>query len=100
LSIRNRQAEAVMSDYRDANDPNMWNIGYYPAGTKTGWVWLATAISFVVVLAVAFGVGHDADRVASNDRTRSAATPMTPPAAISPAPRNLVPAPAPAPNRP
>jgi hypothetical protein len=77
-----------MSDYRDPNDPYNRNIGYEPtsASTKTGWVWLAAAIFFVIVLAVAFGVGHEPNRVASNDRTApSAMSPLTPPAARSPA---------------
>jgi len=98
-----------MSDYRDPNDPQMRNMGYepYSAGTKTGWVWLAAAIFFILVLAVAFGVGHEPNRVARNDETPPA-TQMTPPAALPnpapPAAPSLVPppapAPAPAPNRP
>jgi hypothetical protein len=96
-----------MSDYRDPNDPMYGNPGYEPAGcrTSTGWGWIAGAVFLVIVLALAFGVGHEPSRVASNDATQSAATRMAPPAGTTnPAPSvvpGLAPPPAatPAPNR-
>ena len=97
-----------MSDYRDANDPFYGNPGYEPAErrTSTGWGWIAGAVFLVIVLAVAFGVGHQPMRVASNDTTQSAPTHMAPaagtmnPAAPSVVP-GLTPPPAttPAPNK-
>jgi hypothetical protein len=97
-----------MSDYRDPNDPTYGNLGYEPADRRTsnGWGWIAGAVFLVIVLAIAFGVGHEPSRVASNDGTQSAATPMAPPATTSnPAPSTIPglappPAPAPAPDRP
>jgi hypothetical protein len=93
-----------MSEYRDPNDPLMRNTAYEPAsGTYSGWGWLAAAVFLVIVLAIAFGIGHEPNRVASND-TPPAATHMAPPVgAMNPAPvpgLTPPPAPAPAPNRP
>ncbi len=97
-----------MSDYRDPNDP-LRNTGYEPtSGTNSTWGWLAAAAFLVIVLAIAFGVGREPSRVASNDTTPPAATHITPPAgAINPAPPaapGLTPLPAatlqPAPNQP
>jgi hypothetical protein len=91
-----------MSEYRDPNDPLMRNTAYEPAsGTYSGWGWLAAAVFLVIVLAIAFGIGHEPNRVASND-TPPAATHMAPPVgAMNPAPvPGLTPPPAPAPNRP
>jgi len=104
LSADNHQTEAVMSDYRDPNDPHMRNMGYepYPDNTKTGWAWVAAAVFLVIVLALAFNVGHEPNRVAANEPIPPAATPMTPPAGpTSPAAPSLVQPPTPiAPNQP
>jgi hypothetical protein len=89
-----------MSDYRDPNDPLYGNPGCEPAErrTSTGWGWIAGAVFLVIVLAVAFGVGHEPTRVASNDTTQSAATRMAPPAGtMNPAAPSLVPGLAPPP---
>ena len=98
-----------MSDYRDFNDPLMRNSDYEPASRGPGWGWIIAAVFLVIVLAIAFGVGHEPNRVAFNNTTppaAPAATHMAPPAAaLNPfsratpglAPR---PAPAPAPDRP
>ena len=49
-----------MSDYRDPNDPMFGNRGYAPADrTSTSWGWIAGAVFLVIVLALAFGVGHE-----------------------------------------
>jgi hypothetical protein len=97
-----------MSDYRDANDSF---YGYEPAERRTstgwaGWGWIAGAMFLVIVLAVAFGVGHQPTRVASNDTTQSAPTRMAPPAGtMNPAAPSVVPgltpppATTPAPNK-
>jgi hypothetical protein len=86
-----------MSDYRDPNDPMFGNRGYEPADrTSTSWGWIAGAVFLVIVLALAFGVGREPSRVASNNVTppqaTSPATPLTVP--------GLTPPPSQAPNRP
>ena len=86
-----------MSDYRDPNDPMYRNMGYEPAerGTGTSWGWIAGAVFLVIVLALAFGVGHEPTRVASNH--------ASPPQTSAPAPGTmpgLIPPPAQAPSRP
>ena len=94
-----------MSDYRNSefdyrNDPLRRDPAYDPAT----WGWIAAAVFIVVVLAVAFGIGHEPNtNTASNDVTSPAATRMAPPLApASPAaPRAVTPAPAtPTPNSP
>ena len=67
-----------MSDYRDPNDPMFGNRGYEacrPHQHELGVI--AGAVFLVIVLALAFGVGHEPSRVASNN--------ATPPQATSPA---------------
>ena len=97
-----------MSDYRDPNDPMYGNPGYASRfhSTRRAYRRFQRAVFLVIVLALAFGVGHEPSRVASNDTTQSAATRMAPPAGtMSPAPSavpGLAPPPAatPAPNKP
>jgi hypothetical protein len=80
--------EALMSDfrnsdplYRDPNDPT-GNYGYEPAGgANASWGWLAGAVILLVVLGIAFGIGHEPSRVASNDV--SPPTAMAPPASTT-----------------
>jgi hypothetical protein len=89
--------------YRDPNGPMTGNAGYEPAArTNAGWGWIAGAIFLVIILAIAFGVGHEPNRVASNDMTPSAATHMPPPAGVNPVPPlpGLVPPSAPTPSQP
>jgi hypothetical protein len=86
-----------MSDYRDPNDPMYRNTGYEPAERTTGtsWGWIAGAAFLVVVLALAFGVGHEPSRVASNN--------ASPPEMGVPAPSalpGLTPRPSQTPNQP
>jgi hypothetical protein len=70
--------------YRDPNDPMSGNLGYEPAGRNAGWGWIAAAVFLVVVLAIAFGVGHTPnDRVAMNNATRPP-TAMTHPLGAAP----------------
>ena len=84
--------------YRDRNDPMDRNFGYEPAARSTGtaWAWITGAVFLVIILSIAFGVGHAPSRVASNDAAPPAATRMVPPAAPG---LNPPPAPAPAPKR-
>lgn len=104
-----------MSDYRyqDPEDPFRNdskldpNVSPPPA---QAWGWIAAAVFVVLVMAVAFGVGHRPGQVgtntASNDVTPPAVTHMAPPAntappAATPAPTTqaaqpVTPAPAPA----
>jgi hypothetical protein len=85
-----------MSDYRDPNDPMFRNAGYEPAERNSGtsWGWIAGAVFLVIVLALAFGVGHEPSRVASNAPPPETSAP--PPSALP----GLTPPPSQAPNRP
>jgi len=92
-------------DYRDDNDP-LRRDASYSADTRAVnamWGWVAAAVFLVVVLGVAFGIGHRADQMntASNDTTPPAVTHMPPPT-LAPAPSpTTAPAPiSPAPHGP
>jgi hypothetical protein len=101
-----------MSDYRNPHDPLRRDLRYDPDARtmNTTWGWIAAAAFIVVVLAVAFGVGHQPQtgtNTASNDMMPPAATRMAPPAsttmppAATPTPPATAPAPiSPAPNSP
>lgn len=94
-----------MSDYRDPNDPMYGNLGYEPAARRSsGWGWIAGAVFLVIVLALAFGIGREPSRLASNDSSQPPATRMAPPAGTAnpatPGAPGLAPPPAPAPARP
>ncbi len=93
-----------MSDYRNPNDDYRDEQPYDPVARNTNatWGWIAAAVFIVIVLAVAFGVGHQPGNTntASNDVTPPAATRMAPPPATmapvaptpnSPAQRNTTP---------
>jgi hypothetical protein len=77
-----------MSDYRNSefgyrND----EPPYDPVARDMNatWGWIAAAVFIVVVLAVAFGVGHQpGQRTASNDIGSPPATHMAPPASLQP----------------
>jgi hypothetical protein len=110
--------EALMSDYRnndplrDPTDPMRRDLGTAPdaRAMNATWGWIAAAVFIVVVLAVAFGIGHQpgpaGTNTASNDATPPAATRMAPP--INPGPPAATPTPiapaqapiTPAPNSP
>jgi cell division protein FtsN len=101
-----------MSDYRNPNDPFRRDMGYDPdaRAVNATWGWIAAAVFIVIVLAVAFGIGHQPapgdTNVASNGATPPAAGKMAPPATMAPpsatpAPSATTPAPVtPAPNAP
>jgi hypothetical protein len=90
--------------HRDPNDPKGGNVGYEPANRRdtAGWGWIAGAVFLAILVAIAFGLGHEPNnRVASNDVTPPAAmhplgAPMTSPG-LAPPPAQ---SPAPTPNRP
>jgi hypothetical protein len=98
------------SDYRNPNDPLRREPPYDPdaRAMNATWGWIAAAVFLVVVLAVAFGIGHQPGQfnTASNDATppatHMAAPPVTMapnPAATNPSMAPTVPAPAtPTPN--
>jgi hypothetical protein len=81
-----------MSDYPDPNDPMYRNTGYEPVERSPGttWGWIAGAVFLVIVLALAFGVGHEPSRVASNN--------ASPPETSAPAP-SMMPGPTPPPSQ-
>ena len=98
-----------MSDYRNSefgNDPLRRDPPYDPdaRAMNATWGWIAAAVFIVVVLAVAFGIGHEPNtHTASNNVTPPAATRMAPPLtpASPTAPPAVTPAPAtPTPNSP
>jgi bacteriorhodopsin len=94
-------------DYRDPNDPLRRDPPLDPdaRAMNATWGWIAAAVFLVVVLAVAFGIGHQPNQVtASNDVAPPAVTHMAPPT-MAPGPATttvrppITPAPAaPAPN--
>jgi hypothetical protein len=99
----------IMSDYRNSDlhnpeDPFRRDSRLDPdvQASNTAWGWIAAAVFVVVLLAVAFGVGHQPGQgtnTASNDITPPAATRMAPPATTT-LPPAATPAPAAAPMMP
>lgn len=98
-----------MTDYRNPNDPfyrddQLNRNAAYDASTRGSnatWGWIAGALFLVVILAIAFGIGHEPTMVATNE----AAPPPSPPAVTRMAPNpnpapSAVPAPAPSPANP
>ena len=87
-------------DYRNPEDPFRRDAKFDPdlRAANAAWGWIAAAVFLVVVLAVAFGVGHQPGQTgtntASNEVTPPAATRMAPPTTMAP------PATAPAPAAP
>ncbi len=87
------------SDFRNPEDPFRRDSKLDPdvAASNTAWGWIAAAVFVVVLLAVAFGVGHQPGQggtnTAANDMTPPAATRMAPPA-MTPLPPAATPAPA------
>jgi hypothetical protein len=61
--------EVHMSDFRNSNDPLWRGAQYEPAtrGGNFGWGWIAGAFVLVVLVAIAFSVGHGPTQTASND---------------------------------
>jgi len=90
-------------DYRDPNDPLRRDARVDPdAGARNAaWGWIAAAVFLVVVLAVAFGVGHQPGQsgtnTASNDVTPPPAMNRMAPPAVAPTPAPPI---TPAPNTP
>jgi len=89
-----------MSDYRNPNDPLWRGAQYEPAtsGTNVGWGWIAGALALVILVAIAFGVGHSPTETASNDVSPQAnhmtpPPPPTAPRAMNPAAPGLTPPP-------
>jgi hypothetical protein len=98
--VRHLQRRFQMTDFRDQNDQFYGNSGYEPPNDNGNrWGWIAGAAFLVVVLGLAFSVGHQPTRVASNDNVNSPiTTPAAPPSNPMTAP-GLTPPPA-TPNRP
>lgn len=88
-----------MSDYRNPDAPPRRDFRYDSDARSMNatWGWVAAAVFLVVVLAVAFGVGHRpgplGTNTAANEASAPAATRMAPPA-TNPGP-NTTTAPAP-----
>jgi cell division protein FtsN len=79
-----------MSDYRNPNDPLRREPPYDPdaRAMNATWGWVAAAVFLVVVLAVAFGIGHQSGQfnTASNDATPPANHMAPPPVTMAPNP--------------
>jgi hypothetical protein len=93
-----------MSDYRDPsrspNDPLWQGRAYEPtSGENVGWGWIAGALALVVIVTIAFGVGHNPTQTASNDTPATASRlvppPANPPRQLNPAFPGLTPSPPP-----
>jgi len=87
-----------MPDYRNPNDPfyrdELNRDLAVESSTRTSnatWGWIAGALFLVVILAIAFGIGHEPTMTASNDMAPPASTQMAPPTS-SPSPLNPTPA--------
>ena len=101
-----------MSDYNypGPEDPLRRDDIYDPNARtgNTAWGWIAAAVFLVVVLAMLFGVGHQAGQngtnTASNDTNAPArmapATSNVPPTTAAPSPANPAPPVSPAPSPP
>jgi hypothetical protein len=103
-----------MSDYRNqdfnhlsAEDPFRSSAKMDPdtGAANVAWGWVAAAVFLVVILAVAFGIGHQPGGIgtntASNDIAPPAVTHMAPPPASVLPPVTITPPPiTPAPNMP
>jgi hypothetical protein len=93
-------------DYRNSNDPLRRDPPFDPdeRAMNSTWGWIAAAIFVVVILAVAFGVGHEPGQsginTASNDVMPPAATRMAPPVTPAPPAKAAPPAATPAPISP
>ena len=97
-------------DFRNPEDPFRRDSGLDPdlRDSNTAWGWIAAAVFVVVVLAVAFGIGHQGGQpgtnTASNDITPPASTRMAPPVSSgmpsTTPPANPAPPITPAPNTP
>ena len=98
------------SDFRNPEDPFRDDAKMDPnvGVTNAAWGWIAAAVFLIVILAVAFGIGHQpgSTTTASNDMASPAATHMTPPPAgivpptALPTPSTPAPTIAPAPTAP
>jgi cell division protein FtsN len=90
------------SDYR--NVPPRGDLPYVPdaRAVNAAWGWIAAAVFLVVVLAVAFGIGHQPGQfnTASNDPTPPATHMTPPPVTMAPNPAVTNPVVAPTPPAP
>jgi hypothetical protein len=82
-----------MSDFRNSdyrNIPPRGDLPYDPnaRAMNATWGWIAAAVFLVVVLAVAFGIGHQPGQfnTASNDATPPATHMAPPPVTMAPNP--------------
>jgi hypothetical protein len=80
----------MMSDYRNPNDPFPSDMRDPDArSANAAWGWIAGAVFVVIVLAVAFGIGHQPNQpgtdTLANNAPPPAASKITPPLAPAPA---------------
>jgi hypothetical protein len=93
-----------MSDYRNPNDPLRRDLNADPdsRAMNATWGWIAAAVFIVVVLAVAFGIGHQPGTVNGNNVASNAPASQMAPPPVAPGPTATTPPSpiAPAPNTP
>jgi hypothetical protein len=84
-----------MSDYRNPNDPLRSDTPYDPnvRGTNATWGWIAGAVFLVVVLAIAFGIGHSPNQSGTNVANNTPPATQMAPAPNGPANPAYTPAP-------
>jgi len=84
-----------MSDYNypGPEDPLRRDDIYDPNARRgnTAWGWIAAAVFLVVVLAMLFGVGHQAGQNGTNTASNDTNAPATRMAPATPAPSNVPP---------
>jgi hypothetical protein len=91
--------------YQTSDDPLRRDVGFNPDSGPTNvvWGWVAAALFMVVILTVAFGIGHQPGQTgtntASNEVTPPAASRMAPPVTTT-VPVTPAPPISPAPNTP
>jgi hypothetical protein len=84
-----------MSDYRNSefdyrNDPLRRDPAYDPdaRAMNATWGWIAAAVFIVVVLAVAFGIGHEPNTQTASNNVTPTAPPAATPAPATPTPNS------------
>jgi len=95
-----------MSDYRNPNDLSRRDSPY-DLNARTGNIasgWIAAGVFLVLVIGLAFGIGHTPNHDANSSMANKASLPVTQPAPSGPAgrtysPTPMSPAPSPTPSQ-
>jgi hypothetical protein len=84
-----------MSDYRNPNDLSRRDSPYDPNAptSKVASGWIAAGVFLVLIIALAFGIGHMPNHAGNNTVANNAPPPATQPAQGGPASRTYSPTP-------